>query len=209
MNAKNNNLRVCAIIDKVQEVQIALDTYDIDIILIEKIFYDSLYKSLKFYLSSIILMSEQINKYNYADINVFYKDDSFELLNSKINKVFNASDKTKVKKIISSELNYLGYNPNYIGTEYLIEAIFILYTQGVYSTDNLEKNVYAIIAKKHNKTTSSVKFDITYATDIMFYDCEENKLIDYLKLGYLYKPGPKKIICAVLYRIHNRRLKNV
>lgn len=98
LNAKNNNLRVCAIIDKVQEVQIALDTYDIDIILIEKIFDDSLYKSLKFYLSSIILMSEQINKYNYADINVFYKDDSFELLNSKINKVFNASDKTKSQK---------------------------------------------------------------------------------------------------------------
>ena len=208
LNAQNKNLRVCAIIDKFQEVQIALDTYDIDVILIEKIFYDSLYKSLKSYLNSIILISEQKYEFNYANINFFNKGESFESLNIKINEVFNNSNKTKIKKIIASELNYLGYNPNYIGTEYLIEAIFILYIKGAYSTDNLEKNVYALIAKKYNKTISSVKFDITYATDIMFYDCEENKLLDYLKLGYLYKPGPKKVICAVLYRIHNQRIKN-
>lgn len=54
-----------------------------------------------------------------------------------------------VMDYIKEELNYLGYNPKYYGTKYLEEVIYILYNNE--NINNLQKEVYPIIARKYNK----------------------------------------------------------
>ena len=113
-----------------------------------------------------------------------------------------------IRRVIKDELKYLGYNPKYYGTEYLIEAIYILYTNGIDGDDNLKKVVYPIIAKKYNKTIQNIKCNIINSTNMMVYECEENKLLEYLGFFDYYKPGPKKIIEAVLGNLDDK-IKNI
>ena len=83
-----------------------------------------------------------------------------------------------VIKAIKDELKYLGYNPKYYGTKYLIDVIYILFkSNDEYYDDNLKKTVYPIIAKKYKRSVLNIKCNIINATDIMVYECEEKKLI--------------------------------
>lgn len=109
--------------------------------------------------------------------------------------------KLNLKNNIRDELEKLSYNFEYIGTEYLLEAIYFLYCSNKYYKFSLEKDVYPIIAKEYGDTSNNVKSTIIYATDKMFYDCEEILLKKYLGKYELIKPGPKKVIRAVLKKM--------
>ena len=118
---------------------------------------------------------------------------------------------TKIKNIknaINEELEYLNYNYDHTGTKYLIDAIYLLYCQESFYKFSLESEVYPIIANKYGDTFSAIKGAIEYATDKMYYECDEGILRDYIeaeeyrgKKNKNFKPGPKKIIRAVLRRI--------
>lgn len=108
-----------------------------------------------------------------------------------------------LKNNIREELEKLSYNFEYIGTEYLLEAIYLLYCSNKYYKFSLEKDVYPIIAKEYGDTPNNVKSTVIYSTDKMFYDCEEKILKKYLGKYELIKPGPKKVIRAVLKNIKN------
>lgn len=107
----------------------------------------------------------------------------------------------KVNEKIKEELNYLGYNFKYYGTMYILEVIQILYDRYNGEVGYLEKTIYPIVAKNHNKTVNNIKCNIVNATDIMICECEESKLIKYLGYYNFSKPGPKKIIEAILNKI--------
>ena len=114
-----------------------------------------------------------------------------------------------VIKAIKDELKYLGYNPKYYGTKYLIDVIYILFkSNDEYYDDNLKKTVYPIIAKKYKRSVLNIKCNIINATDIMVYECEEKKLIQYLGYYEYVKPGPKKIIEAILNKLRKNFPKN-
>lgn len=107
-------------------------------------------------------------------------------------------------KAIKDELKYLGYNPKYYGTKYLIDAIYILFKNDN-EYNNLKKVVYPVIATKYRKSIQNIKCNIINATNIMVYECDEKKLIQYLGYYDYAKPGPKTIIEAVLSKLRKLR----
>lgn len=110
----------------------------------------------------------------------------------------------QLKKDIKHELSYLGYNPNYYGTQYIMEAIYILYMNLDNDSNNLFKNVYPIIAKKHNKNILNIQCNIINATNSMVCECEEEKLLKYLGYYSFSKPDAKKIIETILNKLQRK-----
>lgn len=109
--------------------------------------------------------------------------------------------KNEVRNKIVKELKKLKYNFSYKGTKYLVDTICIIYNLKEYYDYNLEKNIYPLIAKINKTSVNNIKCNITNATDKMCYDCDEKFLMNYLGDYKFTKPGPKKIIIAVLRRI--------
>lgn len=83
----------------------------------------------------------------------------------------------------------------------MIETIYLLYISEDYYDDNLEKDIYPIVAEKYGKTAHNIKCNIINATNMMTLECEEEKIMNYLKFNAPYKPGPKTIIFEILNRI--------
>ncbi len=107
----------------------------------------------------------------------------------------------KLKNKIEEELKKLEYNFSYKGTVYLVDAIYVLYNLKKSGEYNLGEDVYPIVAKHYNTVANNIKCNITNSTDKMFYDCEEKVLRAYLKEFTFTKPGPKKIMEAVIKRL--------
>lgn len=123
-------------------------------------------------------------------------------------KCISKRDEKIVKNNIKNELKKLNYNFKSVGTKYMLDAIYLLDSLKMYYKFSLESDVYPAIANKYGDTASAIKGAIYYATDKMFYDCDENVLKDYVDVDNLFdekehelKPGPKDIIRAVLRRI--------
>lgn len=108
----------------------------------------------------------------------------------------------RIKQKIEEELKKLHYNFSYKGTEYLIEVIYILYSLNFGCDCNLEKEIYPIVAQKYNQSVNSIKCNITNSTDKMCYDCCEKVLVSYLGDYKFSKPGPKRIIFAILKKVY-------
>ncbi len=106
-----------------------------------------------------------------------------------------------IKDKIKQELTKLNYNFSYKGTTYLIETIYILYLLDIDCDCILEKDIYPIVAQKFECSTNNIKCNITNSTDKMCYDCDEKKLLKYLGDYKFSKPGPKRIVFAILNKI--------
>ena len=105
-----------------------------------------------------------------------------------------------IKKKITEELSNLGYNFKYKGTYYLLETIMTIYEHGSEELlDNLEANVYKIIAYKNNKTINNIKTNIIKATSLAYICQKENKINEYF--GFEIKPTPKVVISTVIQKI--------
>lgn len=125
---------------------------------------------------------------------VIERDDVVQIMNDKYNEI-------EIKSKIEKELKKLEYNFSYKGTIYLVDAIYVLYNLGNPKDCNLGEEVYPVVAEHFNTVANNIKCNITNSTDKMFYDCEEKVLRAYLKEFSFTKPGPKKIMEAVLKRI--------
>lgn len=104
------------------------------------------------------------------------------------------------KKIIA-ELKYLNYNFAHIGTEYLKECIKIDFLQYNGEAENLNTQIYPILAKKHNKKIFSIKNNIIKATNYMYNECQIEKLMQYFRFETDYKPTPKTIIKTIINKL--------
>lgn len=67
---------------------------------------------------------------------------------------------------------------------------------------------YTYLARKYNKTINNIKCTIINATNSMYFDNEEEKLMKYLKEYSLPKQGPKQIILSILEHIKQNELIN-
>ena len=160
------------------------------------------------YKKSIIVLSDNINNvmsdpyiYEYVPITksvsvLFFKIS--EITKNKISQINNSILLNKINR----ELEYIGYNLSYIGTKYLSESIALIYNN-YDSSENLNKNVYPIIAKKYHKTVNNVKCNITTATNSMFYECDETRLKSYFNFYTISRPKPKLVIYTVLNKLYN------
>lgn len=125
-------------------------------------------------------------------------------------KCINKNDEKIIRSAIIQELKILKFNFRTIGTRYMLDIIYLLYTLEMYKDFSLKSDIYPVIGNKYGRTANSVKSAVVYATDKMVFDCNEEFLLDYLGEEEFFdeedpdsKPGPKKVIVAILKRIKN------
>lgn len=160
------------------------------------------------YRKSIIVLSKNIDNispdtyiYEYVssseDLSMIFLKIS-EIAKNKIAKLNNSILLSKIYE----ELKYIGYNMSYYGARYLAESIALIYNN-YDSSENLNKNIYPVLAKKYNKTVNTIKGDIRVATNSMFYECDEARLKNYFNFYTVSKPKPKLVIYTVLNKLYN------
>lgn len=203
INALSPNIRIYKIISNLDECLSIVEKHSIDLLLIEYNLFIDLniidYTKIDKNVKHIIVLVENDNN----QINSKYIFSNNENLLTNINKVLKLNINNKNdKKFIFEELKYLGYNPAYYGTKYLVECIYYIYKNyGIYDENSIAE-VYPIIAKKYNKTVNNIKCNITRATSIMFCECEEEKLKEYLGMCTLPKTGSRVIIQTIINKLH-------
>ena len=113
------------------------------------------------------------------------------------------TDEFIIREKIKNQLEHLGYNFSYHGSNYLIDAIYLLYRNRDKYFDNLSKDIYPVLAKKHNKEANTIKCDITQATKMMFYDSSDKVIKEYFNYSKLARPTVKEVMFTVLGKISN------
>lgn len=108
----------------------------------------------------------------------------------------------KIRNLIISELSKINYNFLYSGTRYLVESIMLIIQNKNFENINLIKDILPVIAQKNNKTASNIKMNINNATEMMFYDCSQEKLNDYFGYKVMSKPKTKFVISTIVKKIY-------
>lgn len=107
-----------------------------------------------------------------------------------------------IKEVIRNELSKIEYDFDCSGTNYILEAIYVICILEKNEKFNLTKEIYPIIERKHNITENNIKVSIKYATDKMYFECKEEVLKKYMnRKKFTKSPRPKNIIKSVLEKI--------
>lgn len=162
------------------------------------------------YMNSIIIISGIIESNsglidNTMIHSVLNKELSMNEILDEINELLNYKNSLKksniIKKRILDEILYLGYNISHKGTKYLIEVIEYIILKLNNKVNILERDVYPVISLKYNISVHNVKCRITDATNIMYCNCEIEKLKKYFYLDIDKKPKIKTIINTIIYHV--------
>lgn len=220
-----DNLKVTAIASNIEEIRCSLLNCKIDIIIMilniseyNYIRNEKIISNDKYIDSALLILDDNnVNKFinNDTICDCIVKSNDINNIIDIINKIIFFKENKKlhnmgkiqeknIKNNIKKELEYLGYSYSYSGTTYIAETIYILTILRNYRNDNLEKDIYPLVGKKFNKSAHNIKCNIRNATDMMTYECEEKKLKEYLWDYEFLKPGPKRIIYAILGKINNK-----
>lgn len=62
--------------------------------------------------------------------------------------------------------------------------------------DILVKKIYQSIAKKYNKKVNTIYGNIKHSINVMYYECEEKVLKD-----YIMKPKPREVLYTITRKI--------
>lgn len=216
----NINIRLCGIANNEEESISILRNIQIDSIIIELPLqnYEKIIHLFGNKKSIILILNAQnelfLRKLNSKNSCVNYLVKSSNINNdaNNINYFFttnkdiqlskiSVSQELSIKKRINNELEYIGYNFEHFGSMYIAETIYLLYTSNNYYNYNLERDIYPIIAKKVGKSVNNVKCNIKNATEIMYYENAEEKIMKYLEISDSRKPRPKEIIKTVIKKI--------
>lgn len=217
--SENNDMKVTHIAIDGKETLNILQNNKIDILLLDlkmpiysgKYILDELKKdNNEKYKQSIIvisgepeLLSEIINNtYVYY---FFDKTCSFSKIIDKIEELVKCKNEEKreniVKDKVIEQLQFLNYNLSHKGTQYLIEAILIIYQNKKFDVFNLKEDIYPIIAYNHNEIIHNVKCSINKANDYMYKVCKKETLHTYFKFFDDTKPTVKNVIYTILNKI--------
>lgn len=119
----------------------------------------------------------------------------------KLERMVKQKDKEQNRKRIMKELKYIGYNMEYVGTNYLTETILQMHMSKDGSMENFQKQVYPIVSKMYNKSVHNIKCNINRATECMYYECDSERLKDYFGFFDDTKPTAKTVAYTVLNKI--------
>ncbi len=162
------------------------------------------------YEDSFIIISGEIEnvitlRENEMIHSIIYKNTKMNDILKKINELLEYKESLKDSRIlenkITDEILYLGYDISHKGTQYLIDAILLIYESGEYDIFNLKEDVYPIVAKKYNKTLHNIKCDINKANDCMYKVCKKERVRKYFKFFDDTKPTVKNVIYTILNKI--------
>lgn len=221
INKKNDNIKVCGIVDNGEDAIKELNSnckFDIIILDLKMPKYNGKevldrIKNKKRYEKSFIIISGEIELIrelikNNMICTVLHKNIGMQEIVDKLNQILADKEDIKSRKEyrnkIISELNFLGYDMSYKGTKYLIDAIEYIVLNNNKEVCNLEKNVYSMISKKYNDSIHNVKCNISRANNNMYYECEIEKLKKYFYLDKDLKPKTKTIINVITNKIIHR-----
>lgn len=112
-----------------------------------------------------------------------------------------AKEELNIKNKIIRQLQYLNYNLSHKGTQYLIEAILIIYNSNEHDIFNLQEDIYPVIAKRYAKSIYNIKCDINKANDYMYRVCKGERIRKYFKFFDNSKPTVKNVIYTILNKI--------
>lgn len=144
---------------------------------------------------------QQLSK-NKIVSKLLYKTMSLSEITDNIIKIAENKNQQKklesIKKRITDEVLYLGYNISHIGTRYLIDTIYYISVQTNKNCENLKRDVYPYISKQYKTNVHNVKNNIARATDNMYYNCEHMRLLEYFNIQQEYKPNIKTIIHTII-----------
>lgn len=221
-NETNKDIKVTHIAVDGKETLDILENNEIDIMLLDlkMPIYDGLYildklnqEKLDRYKEFIIVISgetEMLYKLNnqpyvYCSLDKICSiSNIIDKINELIENKSNEKRQNTIEKKIVKQLQYLNYNLSHKGTQYLIDAIILIYNSGEYDIFNLKKDIYPIIAKRYNKSIHNIKCDINKANDYMYRVCKKERVKKYFKFFDDSKPTVKNVI----YTILNKVIKN-
>lgn len=211
----NMDIRICKICTNGKEALDVLKTEKIDIVILDinMPIYNGIDVLTKLtnlqkdkYKDSVIVMSED----NYSMprlignplvFDYIIKGTKKEEIRSRMKRLVASKNLLYKRKQIISELAKIGYDINYKGTTYLIDVIFQMYQKQKFFIDNLQRDIYPIVAKTYHKTINNIKCNINNATESMYYKCESKILKEYFSFYDDKKPTTKTVIYTVLNRI--------
>lgn len=208
--SNNEDIRVDKIItDKEEAITILNSDNKIDIVIMDS--SDESVQLLKNidenkYINSVLMIIKDFSEIesiinNKVIFDYILKGSNISKIKNKISKlVLEKNIKDKRKKIVK-ELKYIGYNLEYVGTNYLIEAILQMYENKGFGLDNLQRDIYPKISKNCNKSVHNIKCNITRATDCMFFECDSKRLQEYFGVCEDYKPTAKMVMYTVLNKL--------
>lgn len=211
----NYDIRIAKISNNSQETVDILNNTNIDIIFLDlkmvgnnlNVIVEKLNDNKKEkYKDSIIIMSETFNKIQNIARNcmiggyILQEADRDEVI-YKVNKVVEKKDIEVKRKAIIKELEYINYNTDYKGTNYLIDTILQVYRNRNLIMENLQKDVYPIISEIYKKSVNTIRCNIRHATECMYCECDIKKLNEYFGIIDDERPSTKDVIYTVLSKI--------
>lgn len=215
-NEMCNNIKVTHISVDGKETLDILENNQIDVVLLDlkMPIYDGLYileklqkmKNYKYEQSIIVISGEAEMLYKINNQPCVYrtlnKVCSISKIMDTIKELVNDKEYEKkelrIKNQIITQLQYLNYNLSHKGSQYLIDAILLIYERGDYDIFNLKEEVYPIIAKRYNKSIHNIKCDINKANDYMYKVCQKERIKKYFKFYDNTKPTVKNVIYTIL-----------
>lgn len=134
------------------------------------------------------------------------KNTDIKLINKKVNQLIAENSFAQTKERLVNDFAKLKFNFSRVGTTYLMESILYSYEhKKSFLYDNLEKNVYPVIAKKFNTSAINVKWVIVKSINEMYdRNCAENSLstvADYFYFTNGVKPTAKIILSTFLAKL--------
>lgn len=205
INSINTNIRVYKILTNLFDCLNIINNHSIYTVIIDYEIFKKIsitdFSKLESSINYLIIVSDEMTLPKQGKC-VFSTEEKiieniYKIAKNKIN------NENNIKNFILEELKYLGYNPSYNGTKYLIECIYYIYINYSIYDDTSYAEVYSIIAKKYNKSVNTLKCNISRATSIMFCESEEAKLKSYLAICTLPKTGYRIIIQTILNKLNN------
>ncbi len=111
------------------------------------------------------------------------------------------SNEAIVKSKIKYELDKLNYNFAYNGTKFIAEMIYEIYSNPEKSFENFNRDLYPIIAKRHDRSPNTIKCDVLQATRSMILDCKEEIIMKYFNYACSAHPTVKEVITTILNKM--------
>lgn len=199
---KNKNIDLLLLDSKIQKYSIL------------KIFDNILEFKLKYNIHIIILSNdigreEKRLKYKNA-IDIIDKSIGIEKIYEEIKKITKSENQINyIRKKVMNQLIYLGFNIKHSGTQYLYEAITLIYEENIeILVEGLENYIYERIAKKYNKSKEKIKNNIFKSINYMYITSDFEKIKTFFNLHEECKPTPRLIILTFIQKLKQIKYKN-
>lgn len=187
INSKKLNIQLSLFSRTIEETENILEYFNPDIIFLdralEKIYDRNFCKK---HIFSIIRLSN---------------DAIYNLSTPKNMSIIQSFDFKRKRDIIMNELHSIGYKFEHCGTHYLTDTILQMYLNKDSMLDNLQRDIFPVIARKYHKTPFNIKSNINKATVCMYSECDSKKLMTYFHFCYDTKPTVKQVVFTVLNKI--------